>query len=222
MTMFFSVSGRSGGLLDNRAHLGTVAGAGSSDEDPYSVAGSGSSGSSGNGNSRNRWERRGGGEVTSSQADITCLGPAPETVLHSCHPATTASTAAKAASGAQEQTARPGPRPATRRRRRRPGTILTTLDYQQGFLILWKAERRNRRREIGPILDRYWARFNYQKSSVRQYFSSLIPLTVQHPTHSHPIPIPSGGTTECTKTTQVRLRARIRVRVARYLCNLNG
>ena len=48
----FSVSGRGGGLLDNRGHLG--AGAGSSDEDPYSVAGSGSSGSSGNGNTRNR------------------------------------------------------------------------------------------------------------------------------------------------------------------------
>ena len=51
--MVLSVSGRSGGgLLDNRAHLAT--GAGSSDEDPYSVAGSGSSGSSGNGNTRNR------------------------------------------------------------------------------------------------------------------------------------------------------------------------
>jgi len=51
------VSGRSGGgLLDNRAHLAT--GAGSSDEDPYSVAGSGSSGSSGNGNTRNRSSSR--------------------------------------------------------------------------------------------------------------------------------------------------------------------
>jgi len=50
------ISGRGGGLLDNRGHLG--AGAGSSDEDPYSVAGSGSSGSSGNGNTRNRSSSR--------------------------------------------------------------------------------------------------------------------------------------------------------------------
>lgn len=39
------------GMLDNRRMVG----GGSSDEDPYSIAGSGSSGSSGNGNSRNRW-----------------------------------------------------------------------------------------------------------------------------------------------------------------------
>ena len=38
------------GMLDNRRMVG----GGSSDEDPYSIAGSGSSGSSGNGNSRNR------------------------------------------------------------------------------------------------------------------------------------------------------------------------
>ena len=37
-------------MLDNRRMVG----GGSSDEDPYSIAGSGSSGSSGNGNSRNR------------------------------------------------------------------------------------------------------------------------------------------------------------------------
>jgi len=41
-------------LLDNRR----MAGCGSSDEDPYSIAGSGSSGSSGNGNTRNRSSSR--------------------------------------------------------------------------------------------------------------------------------------------------------------------
>merc|ERR1711990_1341711 len=41
-------------MLDNRR----MAGCGSSDEDPYSIAGSGSSGSSGNGNTRNRSSSR--------------------------------------------------------------------------------------------------------------------------------------------------------------------
>ena len=151
--MVLSVSGR-GGLLDNRAHLGP--GAGSSDEDPYSVAGSGSSGSSGNGNTRNRWEER---EREAWQHDslvhAPVSGPAPETVLHNCRPATTASTAARAASGAPGRRARPGPRPVAKRRRRRPEMILTTSDYRQGFLISWRAERRNRRSGTGPILDRY-------------------------------------------------------------------
>ena len=148
--MVLSVSGR-GGLLDNRAHLGP--GAGSSDEDPYSVAGSGSSGSSGNGNTRNRWE--GGGERRDNMLHAPVSGPAPETVLHNCRPATTASTAARAASGAPGRRARPGPRPVAKRRRRRPEMILTTSDYRQGFLISWRAERRNRRSGTEPILDRY-------------------------------------------------------------------
>merc|ERR1711874_350213 len=42
------------GMLDNRR----MGGGGSSDEDPYSIAGSGSSGSSGNGNTRNRSSSR--------------------------------------------------------------------------------------------------------------------------------------------------------------------
>merc|ERR1711874_409584 len=42
------------GMLDNRRMVG----GGSSDEDPYSIAGSGSSGSSGNGNTRNRSSSR--------------------------------------------------------------------------------------------------------------------------------------------------------------------
>merc|ERR1711983_581002 len=38
--------------------MGRLVGCGSSDEDPYSIAGSGSSGSSGNGNTRNRSSSR--------------------------------------------------------------------------------------------------------------------------------------------------------------------
>ena len=45
------MSGRGPLILDNARH--GLVGLGSSDEDPYSVAGSGSSGSSGNGN---RWQ----------------------------------------------------------------------------------------------------------------------------------------------------------------------
>ena len=75
------------------------------------------------------------GERRDNMLHAPVSGPAPETVLHNCRPATTASTAARAASGAPGRRARPGLRPVAKRRRRRPEMILTTSDCRQGFLI---------------------------------------------------------------------------------------